>query len=42
MAVLHVEKAFDRVRHCDIFEALLESGVRPQLVTSLRSLYSDL
>ncbi len=39
MATLDVEKAFDRVYHGELFEALLDGGVDLHIVASLRKLY---
>lgn len=42
IATLDVEKAFDRVRHSRLFEALLAGGVDASVIAALRRLYSDL
>ena len=42
VAALDAEKAFDRVHHSELFEALVESGVDYGVVLSLKLLYTDM
>ena len=42
MAAVDVEKAFDRVHHRRLLQALMDEGVQSEVVRSLRSLYMDL
>ena len=42
IAALDVEKAFDRVHHTALFEALLQTGINWGVISSLRKLYSDM
>ena len=42
LAALDVEKAFDRVHHADLFEALLRCGASISIVMTLRVFYADL
>ena len=42
IATLDVEKAFDRVHHSSLFEALLSEGVDASIIACLYALYSDL
>jgi hypothetical protein len=42
MATLDVEKAFDKVLHAALFEALLSSGIDFALLAMLRKLYKDM
>ena len=42
IAALDVEKAFDRVHHKDLFEALLTCGAGVRLITTLRTFYAGL
>jgi len=42
VAALDVEKAFDRVHHSVLFDALLESGIDLRIGAALRKLYCDM
>jgi hypothetical protein len=42
ISALDVEKAFDRVHHSCLFEALLDGGIDAAVVASLRRLYLDM
>jgi len=42
IAALDVEKAFDRVHHSSLFNALLDGGIDPAVTASLRRLYLDM
>ena len=40
IAALDVEKAFDRVHHSALFDAILEAGVEWEAISSLKRLYA--
>ena len=42
LAALDAEKAFDRVHHTDLFDALLVAGVDATSLRALRELYSNM
>ena len=42
IATLDAEKAFDRVHHSCLFQALIESGVDTSIIASLHRLYADM
>ena len=42
LAALDVEKAFDRINHAKLFEALMLEGAHFNLVTTLRNLYTNM